>query len=84
MVHFVAGALGFVCLGVSCLFAARMMARLRQRWLSRLSLFCGLVVLVGFFGGVAIPNSSPVLGIWIAVVAGWTWISVVSIRLYRG
>ena len=78
LLHFAVGALGFVSLAVSCLFAVRTMSRRSERSLARLSLLSGLVILLGFFGGMAIPNSSPVLGIWIAVVAGWTWLAVVS------
>jgi len=78
LVHFAAGALGFVSLAVSCLIAARTMSRRGARGLARLSLLCGIVILLGFFGGMAIPNSSPVLGIWIAVVVGWTWLAVMS------
>jgi hypothetical protein len=78
LVHFAAGALGFVSLAVSCLFAARTMSRRGARGLARLSLISGIVILLGFFGGMAIPNSSPVLGIWIAVVVGWTWLAVMS------
>ena len=83
LVHFAAGGLGFVSLAVSCLFAARAMSRRNVRSLARLSLFSGLVILVGFFGGMAIPNSSPVLGIWIAVVVGWAWLAVMSRHLSR-
>jgi len=83
LVHFAAGGLGFVSLAVSCLFAARAMSRRNARSLARLSLFSGLVILLGFFGGMAIPNSSPVLGIWIAVVVGWAWLAVMSRSLSR-
>jgi hypothetical protein len=83
LLHFAAGGLGFVALGTSCLFAARAMAHRNVRSLSRLSLVSGLVILAGFFGGMAIPNSSPVLGIWIAVVVGWAWLAVVSRHLMR-
>jgi hypothetical protein len=82
LIHFAAGGLGFVCLGVSCLFAARAMSRRASRSLARLSLFSGVAVLLGFFGGTAIPHSSPVLGIWIAVVVGWLWLSVMSRHFY--
>jgi hypothetical protein len=82
MLHFVAGGLGFISLAVSCFFAARAMSRRGERSLSRLSLLSGLVIGVGFFGGMAIPNSSPVLGIWIAVVVGWAWLAVLSRRFY--
>lgn len=82
-VHFIAGGLGFISLGVSCLLAARAMSRRNERSFARLSLVSGLVVLVGFLGGIVIPNSSPVLGIWIAVVVGWAWLALVSRRLSR-
>jgi len=59
------------------------MSRRNARALARLSLLCGLVILLGFFGGMAIPNSSPVLGIWIAVVVGWSWLAVMSRHLSR-
>jgi hypothetical protein len=81
LLHFAAGGLGFVSLAISCLVTARAMARRHTPSMSRLSLLSGVVVLVGFFGGVAIPNSSPVLGIWIAVVVGWAWLAIVSRHL---
>ena len=83
LVHFAAGGLGFVALAVSCLFAARVMSRRNARSLARLSLLCGLVILLGFFGGMAIPGSSPVPGIWIAVLVGWAWLAVMSRHLSR-
>lgn len=83
LVHFATGALGFVSLAISCLFAAWAMSRRGTRSLARLSLLCGVVILLGFFSGMAIPNSSPVLGIWIAVVAGWAWLAVMSHSLDR-
>ena len=83
LVHFAAGGVGFISLAISCLLAARAMSRRNERSLARLSLICGMVILLGFFSGMAIPNSSPVLGIWIAVVVGWAWLAVVSSHLYR-
>jgi hypothetical protein len=80
--HFAAGALGFVALAVSCLIASRATSRRGERTLARLSLLSGVVILVGFFS-VAIPNSSPVLGIWIAVVVGWAWLALMSRRLSK-
>jgi len=83
LLHLVSGALGFVSLAVSCFLAARAMARRHARSLARLSFVCGLMVTLGFFGGAAIPNSSPVVGIWIAVVVGWAWLAVMSRQLSR-
>lgn len=84
MVHFVAGALGFTCLAVSCLIAARVMSRRNAPSLARLSLLSGLAVLLGFFGGPALPSrSAVVLGIWFSVLVGWAWLAVMSRHLYR-
>jgi hypothetical protein len=80
LLHFAAGSLGFVALAVSCLIASRAMSRRGERTLARLSLLSGIVILLGFFS-VAIPRSSPVIGIWIAVVVGWVWLALMSRRL---
>lgn len=83
LVHFAAGGLGFTFLAVSCFLAARAMSRRNAPSLARLSLLSGLAVVVGFFGPfVGLPFGIP--GIWFAVVAGWTWLAVVSMRLSRG
>lgn len=79
ILHFVLGALGFTCLGVSALLAARMLSRRGESLISRFSLASGLVVLLGFYGGIALG----VLGIWIAVVVGWAWLAMLSLHLYR-
>ena len=83
LIHFASGALGFISLSISCFLAGRAMSRRNARPLARLSLVCGLIIVLGFFGGAAIPNSSPVLGIWIAVVVGWAWLGVMSRQLSR-
>ena len=80
LLHFAAGGLGFVALAISCLVASRAMWRRGERAYGWLSLLSGVIVLLGFFS-VAVPNSSPVLGIWIAVVVGWVWLALMSRRL---
>jgi hypothetical protein len=80
LLHFAAGGLGFVALAVACLVASRAMSRRGESMLARLSLLSGVIVLVGFFS-VAIPNSSPVIGIWVAVVVGWLWLALMSRQL---
>src|SRR5262249_31065987 len=84
MVHFIAGALGFTAIGVSCLIAARPMSRRGERSLSRFSLASALGVFVAFFGGPAM-SGGPIgtLGIWRAVIVGWAWLLVMSRHLYR-
>lgn len=78
LLHFVAGALTFTSLGISGLCAAWALRR-RAASLAGLSLFSGVSVLGGFFGGIALPNG--VAGIWFAVIVGWLWLSVLSLRL---
>jgi hypothetical protein len=79
LVHFAAGGLGFLSLGISCLIAAWAMWRRKVSYLALISLFSGLAVLVGFFGGIMSPIG--VAGIWFAVVVGWAWLAILSLRL---
>ncbi|MBZ5631801.1 MAG: DUF998 domain-containing protein [Acidobacteriia bacterium] len=81
LVHFIAGALGFTFLAISCFLAARVMRRRNVSSLALLSLFSGLAVVLGFFGGIVLPMG--VVGIWFAVVVGWLWLTVMSVRLNR-
>lgn len=77
MLHFGFGALGFTLLGVACLFAWRTAA---LRSIATLSLVAGLLVLIGFYGGMAAPSIG-IAGIWVTVVVGWIWLAVVSRRV---
>lgn len=81
LMHFVAGGLTFLMLGISGFAAAWTMMRRRQTPLALLSLFSGLSVFIGFFGGIASPIG--VAGIWFAVVVGWAWLAVMSLQLQR-
>lgn len=84
LVHFIAAMLGFVSLAVSCFLAARAMSHRSKPSLSRLSLFSGLAVVLGFFGGAALSSSpAGVLGIWFSVIVGWVWLAVLSLHLGR-
>jgi hypothetical protein len=65
---------------VSALLAARM-ARRGELAMSRLSLASGVVMLLAFFGGFALPTS--VLGVWTSVVVGWAWLALLSRHLYQ-
>ena len=81
LVHFVAGALGFTFLAISCFVAAWKMSRRNVTSLARLSFLSGLAVVLGFFGGMVLPVG--ILGIWFAVLVGWAWLAVMSLRLNR-
>ena len=79
LLHFMAGAFAFLCLTLSALGAAWALRRLHLPSLALLSLVSGLTVLIGFFGGIVLPLG--IYGIWTAVVVGWIWLSVLSMRL---
>jgi hypothetical protein len=84
ILHFVFAGLGFLSLGVSCLITAAAMARRGARFQSRLSLFSGLAVILGFLSMPVLPSvSAGIAAIWFAVVVGWTWMAVMSLHLYR-
>jgi hypothetical protein len=57
------------------------MRRRKVSSLAILSLLSGIAILGGFFGGMVLPIG--ILGIWITVVVGWVWLSVMSFRLSR-
>jgi hypothetical protein len=84
LIHFIAGMIGFVALGISGLLAARAMSRRGERSLARISLVSGLGVLITFFGGGALSGGPiGILGIWLAVIIGWGWLAAISVHLYR-
>ncbi len=83
LIHFMAGALGFLALAVSCLVVAVAMLRRGNPWMACLSFFSGASVLGGFFAPAMIPASGPVAGIWFSVLVGWTWLALTSAHLYR-
>lgn len=81
LIHFMAGALAFTLLALSAVFAAWTLWRRRLSSLALLSLLTGLTVIFGFFGGMMLPIG--ILGIWVAVIVGWAWLTVLSRRLTR-
>lgn len=84
MLHFVAGGLGFLALGVSCFVIAASLRR-GDRQMANLSFFSGFAVLSGFFGPMLLPLPLPgIAGIWFSVVVGWAWLAVLAARLYHG
>ena len=84
LIHFAAAGIGFTAFIAASFVAAGRFARdHRLRWAiySRLT---GLLFLAGFIG-IASGGTNPaaVLGFWAAVIAAWTWLAAVSLRLYR-
>ena len=81
MLHMVSGAVGFLALVAACFVLAGRLGGGRWAWYSRAT---GIVFLAGFAGVASGSTSSvAVLGLWIGVIAGWTWLAALSVRLYR-
>ena len=82
LVHFIVGALGFLCAALACFAAGRTLSRRGTPGLGRFSTTSGAIIVLGFFGG---PFLGPagIVGIWIAVVAGWVWLGVLSAHFFR-
>jgi hypothetical protein len=78
--HLTAGGIGFLCVIAATFVLARHQTR-GLAWYSRIS---GLLFLAGF-AGIASGNSAPwlTLGFVAAVLVIWTWLALVSLRLYR-
>jgi hypothetical protein len=83
LIHFIAGALGFLALAVSCFVVAVAMLRRRNPWMAGLSFLSGVSVVAGFAMPAVLSASGPVAGIWFSVVVGWTWLALTSVHLYR-
>lgn len=83
MIHFAAGAIGFLALAVSCLATGVAMVRRSERWIAILSFVAGVSIVVGFMAPALFPAAGPVAGIWFSVVVGWAWLAVVSAHLYH-
>jgi hypothetical protein len=85
VLHIVVAAIGFLCLVASCFVSARRYGRDGRAWMKWFSLVTGVVFLLAF-AGVASGSSSSivVVGFWVAVVAAFVWIAIVSGDLYRG
>lgn len=81
LLHFVAGTLGFISLGVSAILSSRALAKRHDAGLARFALIAGIVVIVGFFGPAFVPGAGGVAGIWLSVVVGFGWLAVLCKRL---
>ena len=79
--HFVAGAIGFLCLIAACfVMARRFRAQGDQGW-AAYSIVTGVAFLVGFVG-IASGNQSPTINLAFgaAVVVAWAWVTLVFAR----
>ncbi|EFH83886.1 conserved hypothetical protein [Ktedonobacter racemifer DSM 44963] len=87
LLHFVSGAIGFIGLIAACFVLARRFAAQRLRGWAVYSATTGVLFFAAFVG-IAVGSSAGgaiatvvILAFDVAVVLGWTWISVLSLRL---
>jgi hypothetical protein len=82
VLHFAFGGIGFIAFGVAALLLGGWLARHGERRHAAWSRVAGIVVLVGFVGGAALGPAG-MGGLWLAVVVGFAWLLLASLRLYR-
>lgn len=80
--HFVAGGIGFLALIVACFVFARRFAALGRRGWAVWSAATG-VIFFAAFAGISSGNQAPAINMafGVAVVAAWTWITALCVRL---
>ena len=90
LLHFVTGGIGFLGLIAACFVFARRFAAQRLRGWAVYSVATGVIFFAAFVGiavgsnSVGVITTIVILAFSAAVVLGWAWISVMSIRLMRG
>jgi len=84
ILHLVMGAAQFIGLTVATLILAGTFARRGERGRAALSRILGVVVVVAFLAGAALSASPIGVGLlWLAVVAGFAWLLVSCLWVYR-
>lgn len=82
--HMVSAGIGFIALIAACFVIARYFARQGHRGLAVYSRLTGVAFLAGFAGVTSGSSSSAVvLPFYAAILAVWTWIAIVAVRLYK-
>lgn len=83
LLHLGLGVVQFAALTAAC-FATAAWSRGVGAGLAGFSRFTGAVVLLGFLGGATLSRSPfGVALLWVAVVAGYAWLAVVCVGLWR-
>jgi hypothetical membrane protein len=79
--HVIAGFVGFIGLIVACFVLSRRFGRQGDRRWSRFSLVTGVVYVLGLVGlGAGSGTAAVNLGFTVAVILGWTWITLLMLR----
>lgn len=83
ILHLVFGAIGFLALAAAA-FAYAGWSRATGAGRPVVGVLLGGLVLIGFFGGAVLSSSvAGVALLWLAVLAGWAWLALASVDLYR-
>ena len=82
ILHLASGGVGFIACAVAALLLGGWLSRRGERRHAVWSRLAGVVILVGFLGGVALGPAG-MGGLWLAVVVGFTWLLMASVRVYR-
>ncbi len=82
ILHLAFGGVGFIAFAVAAFLLGGWLNRHGERGRAAWSRVAGVVILVGFVGGAALGPAG-MGGLWLAVVAGFAWLLLASIRLYR-
>lgn len=83
VVHFAAGATGFLALAAAAIAVGIAFLRRREKGLAMLSFVAGVCIVAGFFAPMFLPSAGPVAGIWFSVVIGWAWLALICAHLRR-
>jgi hypothetical membrane protein len=82
--HLISASIGFIALIAACFVVARYFSRCGRRGMAIYSRLTGVAFLAGFAGVTTGSSASAiVLPFYVVVLAAFTWLAVVSIRLYR-
>jgi len=82
--HLISASIGFIALIAACFVVARYFSRRGRRGMAIYSRLTGVAFLAGFAGITTGSSSSAiVLPFYAVVLAAFTWLAVMSIRLYR-
>jgi hypothetical protein len=84
ILHLAFGGIGFLLLAAAAFVVAAWCRRRGERGWAAFSWISGSIVIAGFGGGAALSTQAIGTGLlWIAVVAGWSWLAAASVHLYR-
>ncbi|WP_127794408.1 DUF998 domain-containing protein [Agromyces sp. LHK192] len=84
LLHLACGAVGFLCLAAAAIVVGRWFARTEHRIAATWSTIAAVIIVAGFIGGAALATATIGIALlWIAVLAGWTWLAAASVVAYR-